>query len=201
MRDDSPVKRPDRLVLLFVFAILLGYFALVVFPTIENHQQERPPLLTPEDIIGVGRQDLEHEDLVSRIREDLKIPKIIEIKILLGPYRYVSGEGRLIDSLNPLAFIMLLDRDFYQELTPEEKIALIAHELGHLTNKPVLTRDLNTDIQFQIEADTYATKYTSPEAMINLLNKADARHSGIKSEEHDLRIQNLEKIKRDRQAH
>ncbi len=199
MSDDNPVKQPDRLVLLFVTMILLGYSALVVFPTIKNRQQELKPL-TLEDIIGMGRQDLEHEDLISRIREDLKIPKVIQIKILLGPYGYMS-EGRLIDVLNPPGFIMLLDWDFYQELTPEEKVALIAHELGHLTNKPVLTYDINTAIQFQIEADTYATKYVSPEAMINLLNKVGARHSGLKSNGYDLRIQNLEKIKQSRQGH
>lgn len=154
-----------------------------------------------EVIVGIGKQNLEHENLISRIRDDLKIHKNLEIKILLGPYRYVTGEGLLIFKLKPPGFLMLIDKDFYQKLTPEEKTALIAHELGHLTNKPVLINDITANIQFQIEADTYATKYAPPEALISLLDKANFMHDGVKPIGYDLRIQNLQKIKLDNQAH
>lgn len=74
--------------------------------------------------------------------------------------------------------------------------------MGHLTNDTVLLPyNSDVDIRFQIEADTYATKYARPEAMISILNKASARYDEFQSRQYYLRIQNLEKIKRLQQAH
>ncbi|MDO8483279.1 MAG: M48 family metalloprotease, partial [bacterium] len=107
---------------------------------------------------------------------------------------------------NPFGFIILLDEIFYSDLTPEEKTAVIAHELGHLTNENLLMMyNPDTPILFQIEADTYATKYARPEAVIGFLNKVlkqkGYQSSEVPSREYQFRIKNLEKIKQYRQAH
>jgi len=58
----------------------------------------------------------------------------------------------------------------------------------------------DTAIRFQIEADTYATKYASPEAMISVLNKAHNKHGKYPSRQNYLRILNLERIKQSKQG-
>ncbi len=203
MANGDPIKQPDQLGWLpvfLVFALWLFLFFLG-FQTPQIYRPQRSQHLTIEEILTRSGRDLEHEDLISQIRQDLKITSDLNIKIFVGPYENISGEGRLLKLENHLGFVVLLDEVFYQNLTSEEKISVIAHELGHITNKAVLAHDLDTAIQFQIEADTYATKYASPEAMLSVLNKLIARHGGIKSRQFELRIKNLERIKQSRQGH
>ena len=200
MKDYNPEeKRNPGELIVFVF------YPLPKVIKTGNYSQKPLSIETDiglKEIIGMGRQDNEHENLLSQIREDLKIPQGLEVKIFIGPYTNISGEGRLVDSNHPFGFILLLDEGFYQDLTPEEKIALISHELGHLTNEAVfLTHDPDTAIRFQIEADTYATKYAKPEAMMRVLNKANTNHGGLPSRQHYLRIKNLQKIKELKQGH
>ncbi len=203
MENNNPVKNPDWLSFSPVILILALwiFFVFVILPPAKVDDPYRP--LTIEEVVGMGKQDLEHEGLISLVKEDLKITKSLEIKIFLGPYDNIIGEGELISSIHPLGFLILLDQSFYQGLSPKEKIALIAHELGHLTNKLTLQYDLDTAIQFQIEADTYATKYTAPETMMSVLKKVHDRHGGniVTQYEYRLRIENLEKIKQGEQAH
>lgn len=207
MVNDDQVEKPVPLSLLLIFMVLvMASFMFLVFPSIEDLDPYKP--LSTEKNVGVnevlemGRQDLEHEDLIVQIRKDLKIPLGLEVKIIVGPYTNIVNEGQFVPTFNPFAIILMLNETFYQNLTPEEKIALISHELGHLTNEEVfLMNNPDTPIRSQIEADTYATKYASPEAMISVLNKANARHGNAPSRQYNLRIQNLEKIKQSRQAH
>jgi len=217
VENDNPERRPGSGLTLVAFLLIaLGLFLFVFYPhsTVTNPDHPlKPPStdhsyepLYPEhgirlnELLKLGRQDNEHEDLLSQIREDLKIPQGLEVKIFVGPYANISSEGRIVDSNHPFGFILLLDEWFYRDLTPEEKIALISHELGHLTNEAVfLMYSSDTLIRFQIEADTYATKYAKPEAMISVINKVNAKHGGLPSRQYDLRIQNLEKIKQSRQ--
>ena len=204
----NPTKQPVPLSLLLIFIVCaVVSFVFLILPSIENLNPYKP-LSTEKDIgideiIRMGRQDYEHEDLLSQIREDLKIPQNLEIKIFIGPYINIVSEGEYIDSRRPFGFILLLNEFFYQELTPEEKIALISHELGHLTNDVIFLsyNPTDTKIRLQIEADTYATKYVNPEAMMSVLNKANVRHGGYPSRQYYLRIQNLERIKQSKQAH
>lgn len=212
MEDDNQVEesRPSGPFLIFsIFVVSWVLFTFfVLFPTNARwiDDQQKPLSLEKDiglnEVLKISKRDLEHENLLYQIREDLKIPKDEEVKIFIGPYdENIIGEGRLISSNQPFGFILLLNETFYQKLTPEEKIALISHELGHLTNRVIIVLyNLDTLIRFQIEADTYATKYASPEAMISLLNKANDKHGNVPSREYFLRIQNLEKIRQLKQG-
>lgn len=211
MENPNPVKNTNPFGPFFIALIFGIFWGLLVF--LLPHLKTEPipylpqrPLSTKKNIglnelMAIGRQDLKHENLISQIRKDLKIPKDNVIKVFIGPYANITGEGRLVDSNKPFGFVLLLDEIFYKNLTAEEKIALISHELGHLTNETVFLSDnIDTGIQFQIEADTYATKYARPEAMISILNKVSAKYNGLQSRQYYFRIKNLERIKRLRQA-
>ena len=207
MDNDNLVKQPVPISLLLIFIVCaVVFFVFLVYPNIKNLDQHKPLSIEKDigidEVMRMGRQNLDYEDLLFQIREDLKIPRSLEIKIFIGPYINISGEGQLVNSNRPFGFILLLDEDFYRDLTSEEKIALISHELGHLTNEVIfLVYNPDTIIRFQIEADRYATKYTRPEAMISVLNKAKNRQGGYPSRQYYLRIQNLERIKQSQQGH
>ncbi len=211
MEKESPEEKQDQSFgLIFVVSALvfLWFFMLNIYPPIITTWVDYPqkPLsvesgIRLNELEKMGRQDKEHENLLSQIRTDLAIPQGLEIKIFVGPYANISGEGRLVDSNRPFGFILLLDEDFYRNLTSEEKIALISHELGHLTNEMTfLSYETDTIIRFQMEADTYATKYARPEAMMSVLVKVNARHNELQSRHYLLRMKNLEKIKELRQG-
>ena len=211
MENQNLVKAPSKWSSLLVALMFVGwglFLFFVVYDSYRNSDFRVIPVSNEKnvglnEILNMGKQNLKHEDLLSQIRKDLKIPQDLGVKIFVGPYLIISGEGRLVYSTNPFAFILLLDETFYESLDREEKVALIAHELGHLTNEMLfIIHDPDIGIKFQIEADTYATKYASPEAMISTLNKANTRPSGlINSRQYKLRIQNLEKIKLSQQGH
>lgn len=212
MENNNPPDDPGKLNPFFVvvFILFFGFliFLFIPLPGTEkiNYELQIPFYvkkdITLKEMLRIGKQDLEHEDLLSKIRDDLKIPSGLEVKIFIGPYVNISGEGILCDSNHPFGLILLLDEVFYKNLTPEEKVALIGHELGHLTNEAFLIiHDTDTPIRFQIEADTYATKYSKPEAMISVLNKVMEIHKGFHSRQYRLKIENLEKIKQSQQGH
>lgn len=194
MENDNSVEKFHRLdpflaFLIYVICViwLLLFFFVLLPPNQDWTDYSQRPLSFERDVgldevLGMGREDHDHENLLSQIRKDLKIPKDEEIKIFVGPYLNIFGEGQLVGSNHPFGFILLLDDIFYQDLTPEEKTALISHELGHLTNEVIfIMYNPDTPIRFQIEADTYSTKYVRPEAMISVLNKANVRHGGVPS--------------------
>ncbi len=81
----------------------------------------------------------------------------------------------------------------------DERVAVIAHELGHITNKPDPPGWITDEIMIrhQIEADTYATKYVEPKALIRVLNKT-ASFFNIADPEYKQRIENLENIQAER---
>lgn len=201
MDNSSTIKQPGRLILLLIFIVFVATsLVFIVRSNIENLNLYKP--LAPENSIGIdeairmGKQDLEHEILLFMIREDLRIPRNLEVKIMIGPYSNIVDEGEFIYSTHPFILLVLLNESFYQNLNSDEKIALISHELGHLVNGVIfLSYTSDTMIRLQIEADTYATKYINAEAMISVLNKANNKHGGFLSRQHYLRIQNLEKIK------
>jgi hypothetical protein len=201
-------NNPVGALIIFIF-FALGLFILAFYPLKKMAEVNYSQTLSTEanigfnEILRMGKQDKEHEDLLAQIRKDLFIPECLEVKIFIGPYNQITGEGQLIYSTRPFVLALMLDEFFYQNLTSEEKIALIGHELGHLTNDIVLLTYNNADtiIGFQIEADTYATKYASPEAMMSVLNKANDRHGNYPSRQYYLRIKNLERIRDLKQGH
>lgn len=205
MENGNLLERPkgSDLFLIVLISFICGFLVFSVFsnPITKEDISSQIPLSVQKDIgieevIRMGKHDMDHEDLIHKVRKDLKIPEGLEVKIIVGPYTNIVNEGQLIYSTHPFILLLVINETFYQNLTPEEKIALIAHELGHLTNDVIfLTHSSDISIRFQIEADTYATKYAPPEAMISVLNKANDRYGGFPSRQYYLRIQNLEKIR------
>lgn len=209
--DNDDHGRPEQpgplgLLLAFAVSVILMFFALSILPSptysdFESYPvQKKPGPLTIKEGAEMGILDKEHESLVSQIRKDLKLHPDLSIEIFIGPYQNITGEGIIIPLINPPGVVVFLDKDFYQTLTAEEKIALIAHELGHLTNEKMLLSYPSTITRFQVEADTYSTKYADPEAMISILNKMITRRGGTKSMEYEIRVQNLEKISQSKQG-
>lgn len=200
--DYNRPKRSELLGLLLIFAVvgLLTFFTLPTFSGLENYYIPIPGPMTIKEGMGIGLQNKEHEDLIYQVREDLKINPSLSIEIFVGPYQNITGEGIIIPLINPPGVLILIDQDLYQVLTTEERRAIIAHELGHLTNEEMLTFDPATMTRFQIEANNYATKYVDPTAIISFIDKIVARRGGIKSRNYEPRIQNLEKIKEMRQT-
>ena len=197
MSNDDRTRQSELWGLFLLFA-LIALIVIFTFPTFPNTKYPLTPGLNPltmKEVKEMGTRDKEHEYLVTQVREDLKIYPDFSIEIFIGPYQYITGEGVMVSLLNPPGIIVLLDEGLYQILLPEERIAVIAHELGHLTNENMLTINNNIMLQFQIEADNYSTKYADPEAMISVLEKIRSRRGGLKPPDYDPRIANLERIK------
>jgi len=118
-------KVPTNPISWMIVCVLFG-LVYPMFMVLTNTKNMDPyePLSTEMDIglnkiLEKGTQNHDHENLLSKIREDLKIPYCLEIKIIVGPYENISGEGRIIYSTNPFALILLLSKSFYLNLTHE----------------------------------------------------------------------------------
>lgn len=115
--------------------------------------------------------------------------------MLEGPYWTASGilaasfPELKNDGYSFSRYYIIIDSGFYKSLNPEEKKAVIGHEMGHINGVEQLT-------QTELDADTFATKYVSPQTFIDLLHKAIPDESIQKlSKQYKLRIENLKKLK------
>ncbi len=156
--------------------------------------------ITREEIFALGIPDTENHTFITEIKKDLKIEGI-DVKILFGPYLHTTGSGMLVISNKPLRYHVLLDKNIYDQLEAQEKKALIAHEMGHILNKTTYQDDKETTINMQVEADNYAALKTSPDTVINLLKKIFSAEMVSKHHpEYTKRVQNLENLKKSKQA-
>mgnify|MGYP001598125691 CR=1 FL=1 len=100
----------------------------------------------------------------------------MEIKVIVGPYlHYLGIVGLLYDEFAPTYFI-LFDEDFYKELTPEEREAMVAHESGHILHKHPHNRSRAALTELQVLADNFGAKFVHPKHLIGVLDKAYADH-------------------------
>src|SRR3990167_5084255 len=77
---------------------------------------------TNAEMIAMGTPSDENVELVALIKKDLKLESV-QVKVLIGPYdEKISSIGRLLNDL-PNGYYVLVDRGFYEELTPEERKA------------------------------------------------------------------------------
>lgn len=130
---------------------------------------DTPHTYSYEELISLGKQSYTHMEFIDKIRRDMNNHS--DIKLILGDYRFkidktgVVSLGRLIRLPNlPNSIFILIDKSFFENISSIEQKAIIAHELGHLIYTTNSLRD-------QIGADLIAVGYTSPEAVINFLNK------------------------------
>lgn len=138
-------------------------------------------------LVRDGNEIKEHTEFVEMVKRDLGIDR--PIKILKGPYMF-AGTGRWVES--PLCYYILVDDGFWEEASDIEQKALLAHEMGHF---------IYSSPSQQVGADEIAARYTSPEAVISVINKIRYRlipMSEYSEMMYDKRIESLEKFKQGR---
>lgn len=152
-------------------------------------------------ILGKPLESQEAEEVLIQIKDDLKTNKEVTVLVLEGSYWVASGIlAASFPELQPdgysfSRYYIVVDSDFYKSLNSEEKKAVIAHEMGHIDSMEKL-------LKIEMEVDSLATKYVSPQTFIDMLNKAIPDKDTRKiSKEYKLRIENLEKLKQSRQGH
>ena len=125
---------------------------------------------TNAEMIAMGTPSDENVELVALIKKDLKLESV-QVKVLIGPYdEKISSIGRLLNDL-PNGYYVLVDWGFYEELTPEERKALIAHEMGHIQyTVRVHVYDLEASV-VQFGADMFAIRYAGIDAVLSFLDK------------------------------
>lgn len=143
---------------IFVFLILL-----MPYPTAAQSP-------TNSEMIAMGTPSNEHGELVALIKKDLKL-EAVQVKVLIGPYdEKIASIGRLLNDL-PNGYYVLIDRGFYEGLTPTERNALISHEMGHIQyTVRVHVYDLEASA-VQVSADIFAIKYVGIDAVLSFLEK------------------------------
>ena len=136
-------------------------------------------------MVSVGKPVNEFDNLIARIKKDIGQDNI-EIKVLVGPYfRYFGFIGYLYDEFSPTYFI-LVDEDFYNELTPEEREALAAHESGHILHRYPRDGSRAAVTEFQVLTDEFGAKFVHPDHLKSLLKKANS--------DYFIRVSHLDKL-------
>lgn len=208
--NNEPVNQhhywSDFLILLAIMSTLWGAFLFFNSPITEIKYpvNNAPPsanyCLTNQQLIILG-QPLKSEDadkILVQIKNDLKIST--EVVMLEGSYWNTSGilvasfPKLQTDGYSFSKYYIIIDSNFYKSLNSEEKKAVIGHEMGHIKGVEQLTN-------IEIDADTFATKYVSPQTFIDLLNKAIPDENYLRfSKQYKLRMESLEKIKKSKQG-
>lgn len=178
----------EYLLLSFIVLMSLIYFEYslshlpITFP--DQSQNYPEDYYVPAWIDQLKKSELNDKDveaLLLRIKSDIKLEKS-KVRILIGQYRdkfILNGKLVVLGPLDYKAgtpdFYILIDDNFYTKLDKSEIMALIAHEMGHATQKfnPFEEINVETLSRDQIEADTFALKYTDPDSLLNILEKAD----------------------------
>ena len=168
---------------------LLGFFATFILTIVFLYSVLIEPLeprpLTIKELLVQGNPSDAHKEFIDRIKRDLKIKD--EVKIILGPPFYPLGELARQEN----SWAILSQENFFNSLTDIEQKALIGHELGHVLYSPPKCLRV---IECQKSADKFAAAYTSPKAVIDLLNSFSNDPRWLGSEEYKQRIESLKKL-------
>ena len=106
--------------------------------------------------------DLSEETaLINRIKHDLNMD-IVPIKMDFSR-RY--RQGQIVQDINGVGYVIGINSDFYQQLSPKKKLALIGHEMGHLAG------NWDRGVEGQIGADLIAAKYVGTNIMLSFLDE------------------------------
>lgn len=193
----DPNLRSGLSVVLIIFTVFIA--VVVLYPAAFKYAPNfSPPIsncITSQQLVTMGKalESKEAEEILKRIKSDLKTNQ--EVLILEGSYRNMAGFPAAsfpefaVDGYTILRYYILVDSDFYNSLTGDEKRATIAHEMGHIGNIDIF-------IRMEIDSDNLASKYTSPQTVMDLLNKAVPNKTvRAISKEQRLRMENLERLK------
>jgi len=194
------ISKTDRCILLVILVVLIFVVGQIVRKTVlQVHQDVTIPITVSnsDESINkpisryplIGKRNYEFDHFINKIKDDTKkanpdLANYIEkaqIQLLIGNFRLIKiyNAGLDADINNYDLFYIVIDSSFFHRLTSDEKMATIGHELGHLTSVIKIIRkiDINSADQLaaineEIEADRVAAKYTSPGAVLSLLEKA-----------------------------
>ena len=153
----------------------------------------------------------EHDEFILKLKQDLNIshPIIVFInnKYSWPPsFEPVTTEEKINNRIcEKIQYFKLTMRtSFYKRLTPNERLAVIAHEVNHTSDflKFSCFNDMPENIsesemtKIQIAADNTAAKYTDPQTVKNALEKWSGKFpfSSPKSREEIERIENLDRL-------
>lgn len=130
---------------------LLGEFPVLVFDLPEKHKIPGPFCFS------------------VALRSDLNEPELARTREVFGEHT---------DGLLALAKkdekVVIIDRWFLSQMTREEQLAIIGHEIGHIVLghvDKIVEKDDSDNIEFEYEADAYASGLVSKEAMATALEK------------------------------
>ncbi len=190
-----------------VFAALCLIVTVVGLYSLKNNRDTKQMISA---VISVGVENTTHANFINRIVIGTNFEPKNKVAVFLGPYELLLGlDGFMLNDSNE--YYVFIDWGFYLSLEQSEREALIAHELGHKIYRPSLIENIQLDIihglrgyvdletkhsqittKYQVKADTFAAKKTSPEKVISLLNKIRIDRNGY---DYKTRIENLNKLK------
>ena len=169
-------------------AVFLSFFLAILMITWPHLNQNKKVEISK--LIDIGVENKSHSAFIEKVSQDKKFKqRNAKIRVFVGPYLQVLGFDGCLKSIHSNYYV-LLDWHFYNSLDQGEKEALIAHELGHIVYVPNIVEALVLEVEhpfknwpffknqreqistkYQILADTFSARETSPEKMISLLNK------------------------------
>lgn len=156
--------------LLVEVAIIFAILSLLLPPPL--------PVTTDNGLPGLaslGTIDHSFDNLLAEIKRDISLENI-EITVVTGSYFQYSNILAAIDTLYAPRYYILLDKEFLNELTTEEKRAAIAHEAGHIIFGPRHFYSRKEYVANEMSSDKFATKYVRPRHIIGLIDKAYSDH-------------------------
>lgn len=158
-----------------VIAIIFIIAAIIIF---ENLRYQIYPDKTNAQLPGpalLGTVDHSFDDFLAEIKNDIG-RNDVEITISVGPFFQYLGIPAATDMYYAPHYYILLDQNFLDELTLEEKKATIAHEAGHILFGAGSRYNRHEATFTEMRADMFAARYVSPKHIITLLDKAYSDH-------------------------
>jgi len=186
LKSPSRVGTFFKATALVIGTMLFAIFIAILIATLINYFV-RP--LTLRELISIGKPTEIQAEFINKVSKNIKVTR--DVRLLLGPYTPALGRSRLLRSRR--SWLILADEKFFLGLPDIEQKALISYEMSYIIFAPSSRQRMADN---QKNADAFAAAYTSPEAMINILNKLVTNPRYKNSERFKLRLKNLEELKK-----
>lgn len=149
------------------------------------------------DIIASGVADNADIEFIAQLKKESRFSQ--DVQVLVGPYKKLFGDNfkyRIEQHLvlveqsqtTKETFLILFDKTFYNELSPEKRKGVLAHEMWHVFN--LAKKFIKPRVNEEREADNYAIRYVSVETMLEFCRQYEGDDFM-----RELRIENLERQK------
>lgn len=174
------LRRISPAYLLAVFICLNFIFMFLILHDIGDLKEG----LASNKIVASMVTAREDEEFIKNVCDDLGLKN--EVVMIVGPYyvqsffersknyylsRLLSKYPVLVDPEDPTGRILMRE-SIYSELTPEERRAILAHELWHIH---ALVKEgpkfAGFNINKEFKANRFAAQYVNPDVLIKLYRK------------------------------